>query len=217
MKKFVIGASLLAFVAVSGVASAQGPVKVKSWDDLSWWGAPATPAPVKDSQGRSGYWWWPAAPDSGDDSSLWGNRGVVYSNFTPAPEVPPAPPEPKDDSAKVSRQIPVLNNVLFDFDKSTLKAEGKLEVDRVVGELKAHPKDSTVVVGHTCNVGDAAYNMGLGERRANAVKKYMVEAGIDASRVTTASKGEEAPAVSNDTPASRKLNRRAVFEYSVVD
>ncbi|HDP35658.1 MAG TPA: OmpA family protein, partial [Candidatus Hydrogenedentes bacterium] len=110
-----------------------------------------------------------------------------------------------------------LNNVLFDFDKAVLKPEGKAEVDKLIAEMKKHAKDTVVIEGHTCNVGPADYNMGLGQRRADAVKKYMVENGIDSGRIETVSYGLTLPAVSNDTPANRKLNRRAEFKITVVD
>jgi OOP family OmpA-OmpF porin len=112
---------------------------------------------------------------------------------------------------------PVYAHVLFDFDKSVLKPEGKAEVDKVVADMKKYSKDSIVIEGHTCNIGTDEYNMGLGQRRADAVKKYMVEQGIDTGRVTTKSLGESKPAVPNDMPANRKLNRRVVFEVNVVN
>ena len=83
--------------------------------------------------------------------------------------------------------------------------------------LKEYPRDLVVIEGHTCNVGEASYNMGLGQRRANAVSKYMTDAGISAGRAKAVSKGETDPAVSNDTAASRRLNRRAVFKYSIAN
>ncbi|MCK5862550.1 MAG: OmpA family protein, partial [Candidatus Hydrogenedentes bacterium] len=97
-----------------------------------------------------------------------------------------------------------------------LKAEGKAEVDKLVAEMKKYSKDSVVIEGHTCNVGPANYNMGLGQRRADSVKAYMVESGIAVSRVETVSYGLTRPAVPNDTSANRKLNRRAEFDITVV-
>lgn len=221
MKRFVVVALLAAVVMVGIPAHA-----AKVWDDMSWWGnTGATPEPVADSNmgccatGRSGYWWWPKEPASNvDDSELWGNRGIVYHHWekpvekevVPPPPPPPPPPDPK-------REKPVLNNVLFDFDKAVLKPEGKAEVDKLVAEMKKFPKDTVVIEGHTCNVGPAEYNMGLGQRRADAVKAYMVESGIDAARVETVSYGLTKPAVPNDTPANRKLNRRAVFNITLGD
>lgn len=215
MKKLVVSVLMITLVTLSGSALAQGKV----WDDLSWWGqSGATPAPVKDAT-RSGYWWWPREPVSNaGDAEAWGNRGVVYSMYTePVAKKPPVVTPPVAPPPAPARQFVVLNNVLFDFDKSVLKPEGKAEVDKLVAELKKYPKDTVAVVGHTCNVGPDAYNMGLGQRRADAVAKHLVASGIDASRITASSKGETEPAVPNDTPANRKLNRRAQFLGQVVN
>jgi outer membrane protein OmpA-like peptidoglycan-associated protein len=198
---------------IGGTAYAQGKV----WDDLSWWGkSGATAAPVKDPV-RSGYWWWPTQPKSNvDDKELWGNRGVVYHMYkNPPAEVKEVKGPEKVEKPKVGRQTPVYDHVLFDFDKAVLKPEGKVVADKVVADLKAHAGDTLEIEGHTDNVGSDAYNMALGQRRADAVKKYLVEQGIAPERLTAKSLGEGTPAVSNDTPENRKLNRRAVFNTTI--
>ena len=221
MKKLVL--VLAVAVAVAGLSSVAHAAK--TWDDMSWWGnTGATPEPQPESgtcpaqMSRDGYWWWPTeAASNADDGELWGNRGIVYRDWEkPAEKVvePPAPPEQKP---AVDLTRPVANNVLFDFDKAVLKPEGKVEVDKIVDSMKKFPKDTAVIEGHTCDIGAEAYNMGLGQRRADAVQKYMVESGIDAARVQTVSFGETKPAVPNDTPANRKLNRRAEFKVTVVN
>ena len=216
MRWTFIAALALAVVLTAGVATAQA--KVRSWDDLSWWAqSGSTPEPVKDVH-RSGYWWWPTEPDSNmDDGELWGNRGVVYGDWSPRMEdpPPPPPPPPRIERPVPTRTVPVFNHVLFEFDKSELKPEGRVAVDGAIASMKEHADDRLVIEGHTCNVGAEDYNMGLGQRRADAVMAYMTANGIAASRISATSKGESEPAVSNDTPASRKLNRRAVFIYSL--
>lgn len=216
MKRLVALALIAAVCGFGGKAEA-----AKHWDDMSWWGnTGATPAPTADTKGRSGYWWWPIEPASNaDDGELWGNRGIVYHTYAPAeapapvagPVADPAP-APQPDA---TRTAIVLNNVLFDFDKSTLKPEGKAEIDKLVAEMTKFPKDTVVVVGHTDSVGTDAYNMALGQRRADAVVAYMKAAGIDAARVGSKTMGESAPAVANDSAANRALNRRAVFEITL--
>jgi len=220
MKKLLVCTLVLACVAVCGPAFANCG---SCCDDLSWWGqSGATPAPVADTGGscgqaaRSGYWWWPTEPKSNvDDGELWGNRGVVYGMYV-EPAAPPPPPPPPPKKKTESHWIkPTFAHVLFDFDKSTLKPEGKAECDKVVAELKKNSKEKVEIQGHTCNVGEEAYNMGLGQRRADSVAKYLVEQGISESRITTKSFGETEPAVPNDTPANRKLNRRAIFDVTL--
>ena len=213
MKRLVTVAVIAAVLAIGLPAQA-----AKVWDDMSWWGnTGATPEPQADSKGRSGYWWWPKVPASNvDDSELWGNRGIVYHAWEkPVDEAPPPPPPPPPPP--VERTAIVLNHVLFDFDKAVLKPEGKAEVDKLIAEMKKHPGDTVVIEGHTCSIGSADYNMGLGQRRADAVRTYIVENGIDAGRVETVSYGLTRPAVPNDTPANRKLNRRAEFKITLGD
>lgn len=222
MKKLVL--VLAVAVAVAGLSSVAHAAK--TWDDMSWWGnTGATPEPQPESGtcpaqlNRDGYWWWPTeAASNADDGELWGNRGIVYHAWEkPAPKVEPTPPAPAPAPVKPARVVPVLNNVLFDFDKAVLKPEGKVEVDKLVGEMKKFTKDTVVIEGHTCDIGAEAYNMGLGQRRADAVQKYMVESGIDAARVQSVSFGETKPAVANDSAANRKLNRRAEFKVTIVN
>lgn len=214
MKRILALTLMVTLVVLCGNAQA-----AKHWDDMSWWGnTGATLDPVADSQGRSGYWWWPTQPASNaGDAELWGNRGIVYHSPWEKPAPPAEPEAPVLEPVKAARTIPVLNNVLFDFDKNVLKPEGKAATDQVSGHLKQFGNDTVLIEGHTCSVGDDAYNMGLGQRRADAVDSYLVSTGIDAGRTSTKSFGETSPAVANDTPENRKLNRRAVFQISIVD
>ena len=220
MKQFLALTLIAALVAVCGPAQA-----AKVWDDMSWWGnTGATPEPQPESGtcpvqvGRSGYWWWPTeAASNANDGELWGNRGIVYHAWEkPAAEVE-KPKEPEKQEPVVIHPVPVYNNVLFDFDKAVLKPEGKAVVDQVAADLKKWGKDTIVIEGHTCDIGSDAYNMGLGQRRADAVKRALVESGIAEARITTKSLGETQPAVANDSAANRKLNRRAVFVTTVAE
>ncbi|GMW01719.1 MAG: hypothetical protein AMXMBFR84_28560 [Candidatus Hydrogenedentota bacterium] len=219
MRKALAIASVAVMLVACTTAFA-GPYVPRVWGDLSWWGnTGATPEPQPDPKGRAGYWWYPTTPASNaGDTELWGNRGKVFHTWEkPLPPAPPPPPPEPPAPPKVVRQQPVLNHVLFDFDKSTLKPEGKLEIDKAVNEMKAYPGDTITIEGHTCDLGSDEYNMGLGQRRADSVKSYMVQSGIDAARVSAVSKGETTPAVANDSAANRKLNRRAVMLYSIVE
>jgi OOP family OmpA-OmpF porin len=69
------------------------------------------------------------------------------------------------------------------------------------------------VGGHTCSLGTDAYNMGLSERRAAAVKAYLVDKGIPASQITTKGYGESMPKFDNSTDEGRRLNRRAEIDF----
>ena len=143
----------------------------------------------------------------------------MYAPAAPERPVPkPAVEKPKPvEKPKVTRTIPVLNDVLFDFDKAVVKPEGKKATDKVIGIMSENKGDVVVIEGHTCDLGASDYNMALGQRRADSLKTYMKDKGIDAARIATISKGEDAPAVPNDGPENRKLNRRAVFKLTIKD
>jgi len=101
-----------------------------------------------------------------------------------------------------------LHGPQFDFNKSTLKPEGKRMVDDAVKVMKDKPDLKVSVEGHTDSIGSVAYNQRLSERRANTVRDYMVSQGIDAARITTRGYGKTKPIASNDTAEGRAENRR---------
>jgi outer membrane protein OmpA-like peptidoglycan-associated protein/opacity protein-like surface antigen len=108
--------------------------------------------------------------------------------------------------------------VLFDFDKSVIKTGYYGDVDNLISVMKQYPDLNVVIEGHTDNHGTAAYNKKLSQRRADAVKKYMVEkGGIDSNRLTTQGYGFERPITSNKTSEGRAKNRRveAVADYII--
>jgi OOP family OmpA-OmpF porin len=102
-----------------------------------------------------------------------------------------------------------LQTILFDFDKSTLTAEAKKNLDQNIEILKAHPDVKVVIGGYTDSVGTSEYNQKLSERRARAVSDYLVSKGIAPERVQRAAYGESRPVAPNTTSAERALNRRA--------
>lgn len=106
----------------------------------------------------------------------------------------------------------VLNNIFFDFNKSTLRAESKSELDRLITMLTDIPTLKIEISGHTDNIGTAAYNKTLSESRAKAVVDYLVKNGIAASRLTYKGYGFDQPIATNDTDAGRQLNRRTEFK-----
>ena len=100
-------------------------------------------------------------------------------------------------------------NCLFDFDKSVVKPEFYPLLDGIVKVMNDNPSLRVELEGHTDSIGTNQYNQGLSERRANAVKKYLVEKGmVDMGRVTAIGYGEEKPIATNKTKEGRALNRR---------
>ena len=105
-----------------------------------------------------------------------------------------------------------LLNIQFDFDKSDLKQEAILQLDKMADQLKSNSDLRLSVEGHTCEIGTVKYNQGLSERRANSVVKYLTSKGIAVSRLESVGFGETRPIADNATEEGRILNRRVEFK-----
>jgi outer membrane protein OmpA-like peptidoglycan-associated protein len=103
----------------------------------------------------------------------------------------------------------------FEFDKATLSAENKETLSRIAGILLASEGYRLFVDGHTDDIGDAAYNMGLSERRAISVRDYLVKAGIPSESIEVQGFGQKQPIAKAKTKAARAMNRRV--EIGIVD
>ncbi|MBJ7311008.1 OmpA family protein [Rugamonas sp. CCM 8940] len=124
-----------------------------------------------------------------------------------APLPPPAKaPEPTSEKASFSSEA------LFDFDKSTVKPDGRAALDDLLVKLQGMNTEVMVTVGHTDSVGSNDYNQKLSLRRAEAVKAYLVSKGVEASRVYTEGKGETQPMADNAKAEGRAKNRRVTVE-----
>ncbi|QSE98221.1 OmpA family protein [Fulvivirga lutea] len=108
--------------------------------------------------------------------------------------------------------VVVLNNVFFDFDKAELKSESYPELDRVVELLNTKSGIKIEVAGHTDATGPESYNLGLSERRANAVASYITKKGIAKERISVKFFGETQPAADNGSREGREKNRRVEFK-----
>jgi len=107
------------------------------------------------------------------------------------------------------KNITFYGDASFGFDKVTLSAMDRHNLDRLISRAKAMPEVATVhVTGFTDNVGTPAYNMKLSLRRAEAAQSYLVAHGIDPKRILIVGMGEADPAATNATPAGRAQNRR---------
>ena len=127
----------------------------------------------------------------------------------PAPEKPkPAPEKPKP----VAEKVTFAADVLFDFDKSVIKPEGRSKLDDISGKAKGINLEVVIAIGHADSTGSDAYNQRLSVRRAESVKAYLVSKGIEANRVYTEGKGEKQPVADNKTRDGRAKNRRVEIE-----
>ena len=107
----------------------------------------------------------------------------------------------------------ILKNIFFDFGKSVLRTESLGELDRIRELLEDNPGLIVQINGHTDNVGNALANKILSKKRADAVVDYLINNGIDASRLSAKGFGEEQPLVSNDDEIDgREINRRTEIE-----
>lgn len=215
--KTLICASIVAAL-LPGIAIAQDKIQGYLLDSRG--------AVVKNNYGqcwRTGYWT-PAMAIAECDADL------VKKVEAPAPKlaaVTPPPvlaPTPAPVPQKVAPQkVSFSADALFAFDKSTLKPEGKLELDGLARDLNGVSYDAIHVTGHTDRIGSTKYNQKLSEERANAVRDYLVSKDIAANRITVEGKGELQPTTKPGDctgPKSKKLitclqpDRRVDIEVS---
>ncbi|HKJ25627.1 MAG TPA: OmpA family protein, partial [Myxococcota bacterium] len=123
----------------------------------------------------------------------------------PAPEPPPPPPPPATDAVK---EKIVLRGVNFDFDRAEIRGDAAVILDEAVEILKRNPNRQVVIEGHTDWTGPEEYNQTLSENRAEAVKKYMIENGVEEGNLSVVGYGETQPVAPNDTRDGRSRNRR---------
>ena len=100
------------------------------------------------------------------------------------------------------------SKVTFDYNKASLTAVAKSNLDKLVEVFNEYPDTDLLIVGHTDNVGSQNYNLPLSQKRAQSVKDYLVSKGIASSRLTSQGKGLEEPIADNTTAEGRAQNRR---------
>ena len=112
----------------------------------------------------------------------------------------------------VANKVAFNADTFFDFDKSTIKPEGRNILDQIAQQSQQLALESVIAVGHTDSVGTEEYNQALSERRAASVKNYLVSKGVPADQIIASGKGESAPVASNATREGRAQNRRVEIE-----
>jgi len=133
--------------------------------------------------------------------------------------VPPTTPAVDQDTPKrevIDDKIPLgeiggVQRIHFDYDKSDIKPEYVDDLKKNAEFMKKNPQYKYLIEGHCDERGSNEYNIALGERRANATKKYLIGLGVDADRMITKSWGEEKPLDLGKTESAYALNRRAEF------
>lgn len=116
----------------------------------------------------------------------------------------------RETTCEAFRETFKQDKVMFAQNKADLMPESKQVLDRQIAWLKENPTKNVIVQGYTDPTGSTAHNWQLGMERAESVKAYFVENGINPNRVSVVSFGERDLASTKNTPQSRKLDRRAV-------
>ncbi len=152
----------------------------------------------------------------------------VIAAAPPPPEPPPlpapvaAPPEPchapagfqVDANCHIIEQKVVVRAIDFEFNSAQLTAPAQQTLDEVAAALLTQPELNVNIQGYTDSIGTDAYNLGLSQRRADAVKTYMVGKGLNATGLTARGYGKADPIASNSTAEGRAQNRRVAFDVT---
>jgi len=132
----------------------------------------------------------------------------------PPPAAPPAapPPPPAAAPAPVAEKVTFATDTFFDFDKAVLKPESQAKLTDLVEKTKGVNLEVIIAVGHTDSTGPDSHNQKLSVRRADSVKNFLVEKGIEKNRIYTEGKGPTQPIATNSTREGRAKNRRVEVE-----
>ena len=185
IRRFAVCAAVVLMVAVAGTACHRNPKPQPPAP------APAPPAPAPTR---------PATPPPPPPA--------------PAPAQPAAPTEDEIFQKKTLEQLNAekpLADVLFAYDSTDLSDEARGLLQKNVEWMKRWTTTKAMIEGHADSRGTNEYNLALGERRADAVRDYLVSLGLSTDRLTIVSKGEEQPLCSEETEACWQQNRRGHF------
>ncbi len=196
-----LAVALLAGIGFSAVAQErvyvidQRDVVAKSGTGLCW---------------RTGYWTpaGAAADKAGCecDRDLLPKATCEGKPVAAAADTPAAIAAPKPTGEKIT----VAADALFDFNKAVLRPEGQAKLDELAAKAGQIKLEVILAVGHTDRIGGAAYNQKLSEKRAAAVKEYLVAKGIEANRIYTEGKGETQPVTGDKCGKSDKKTKALI-------
>jgi peptidoglycan-associated lipoprotein len=130
----------------------------------------------------------------------------------PPPPPPPPPPAPKPPDVSLDELFRQnVKDIYFDFDKADIKPDQVSVLQSDAGWLKDHPNVRFTIAGNCDERGSAEYNLGLGDKRANAAKEYLVSQGVAANRIMTVSYGKERPVCREADESCYMRNRHDAF------
>jgi OmpA-OmpF porin, OOP family len=196
----------LAFVLSAALALGTGISSAYAVDN-GYVQAPVSGVTVKDPFGlcwRTGYWTPAMATQECDPELLPKPKPAPVAVVSPAPAPAPVAPKPVEESVTLSAET------LFDFDKATLRSEGKDKLDDLTGKLKAINVETIIDIGYTDRIGSMAYNLKLSQRRAETVKAYLVSKGVPADRILAEGKGKANPVTKPGECKGHKVTRKLI-------
>ena len=126
-------------------------------------------------------------------------------------EQPVAPAPPPPPAVEPAPTVAELSDVFFDFDRFTIRSDASASLEANAGTLKAQSETKILIEGHCDERGTSAYNLVLGERRAQAAKQYLQDLGVPSSQIQITSYGKERPFCTEHSEACWQSNRRAHF------
>jgi len=142
---------------------------------------------------------------------------TVVGEPPPPPPPPPEPePEPEPEPPKrvqvTADAIVITEKIMFEYDKADIRSESFGLCDEIVDVIQKNPRIKKISIeGHTDGDGSAKYNKKLSQKRADAVKKYFVDKGVEEARLQSVGHGEDKPLAENDTDEGKEKNRRVEF------
>ena len=140
-----------------------------------------------------------------------GPGGSSSATATVTVNAPPAPVEKPRGPSLDELFLQEVKDAYFDYDKADLRPDSRAALSKTADFLKNYPQIKVNIEGHCDERGSTEYNLGLGDRRANAVKQFMVAAGISADRLSSVSYGKEKPFCTESNEACWQQNRRGHF------
>jgi peptidoglycan-associated lipoprotein len=139
-----------------------------------------------------------------------GPGGNADSNIRVSVNAPPPPPAPKGPSFE-ELFAQEVRDAYFDLDKADIRPDARAALEKTASFLKGYPNAKVIIEGHCDERGSTEYNLALGDRRANAVKQYLVNLGIPAANLSTVSYGKEKPFCTESNETCWQQNRRGHF------
>jgi peptidoglycan-associated lipoprotein len=129
----------------------------------------------------------------------------------PPPPPPPPPPARPPEVSLIERFNQGVTDAFFDYDSSDIRDDARSALTRAAEFLRANPAITIQLEGHCDERGSVAYNLGLGDRRSNSARDFLVSLGISGDRITTISYGKERPFCTSADESCWQQNRRAHF------